>query len=464
MISFVKEERVKLLATLVVASFFLYFWIEGPLLQIEPVLNLEDIITEFSDAKMVGDLDKPSTGYGTVEDAEIEGFGHSLIIDKKKDTTKFGLIGGGEGSSALSKEQGDKMLAHARELTGGKHACELVQGPEHFWVNVEGDERQIYMESKDLVHGVHGYAGPINVGVFVNEDGHVTAVHHVSSKETESYLHKVANKGYYDQFTGLKASGDHDLDAVSGATLTTEAVATTATELVNLNTPDPLVNFADVSEMNPFNAVAKLNWWWIVHISVIGLMFLYGMQRKLKKSKRGVLILSALSVGYIGFFLNNSFTYVSFMHPFMGTTVSSLVGLYALMTLLGAIWGKNTYCKYVCPFGNVQRLIMQITPKKARLKFPISNKWIKRLRGGLAIGLITGVLLGLRSWSNFELFPDLFGYEQITLWTGIALFSVVITAVFPMIWCRLLCPTGSVLDFISDAVNFKRNKSTLTTN
>lgn len=180
------------------------------------------------------------------------------------------------------------------------------------------------------------------------------------------------------------------------------------------------------------------------------------MQRWTKKTKKSILILTILAVVYLGFFLNNSFTYISFLHPFIGTSVSSLVGLYALFVLLGAIWGKNTYCKYICPFGNIQKLIIQINPLKTSQKFFLSNKLIKRIRAAITIMLITGILLGLRNWSNFELFPDLFGLSMLSVWFLIAVITIITTIIYPMLWCRLLCPTGSLLDGLSDLVKSKK--------
>jgi NosR/NirI family nitrous oxide reductase transcriptional regulator len=125
-------------------------------------------------------------------------------------------------------------------------------------------------------------------------------------------------------------------------------------------------------------------------------------------------------------------------------------GLYAFMVLMGAIWGKNTYCKYVCPFGNIQRLIIFINPLKTSRKFFLSNIWIKRIRTAITLILLAGVLLGMRSWSNYELFPDLFGLSVLSVWFVVAVITVLTTLIYPMIWCRLLCPTGSILDTISN--------------
>lgn len=456
--TFVKNEKYKLLATLVVAGFFLFFWIKGPLQRTLEIINLETEETEYAKPIMVGEKSINTDGFGTVKSQETDGFGHGLILDKKGEEHDFAMLDKGEEDFSKSEEAAEKVLAHARELIGNDAKLELKATPEMYYVSITNGNQLVYIESRGIVQGIRGYAGPVHIGLFVNEDGTIRSVHHISSKETESYLQKIQRTGFYAQFEKLKIAGNHEVDAVSGATLTSETIAETASALVGAASNEPLADFASIDSIDAFNVEAKLTWWWILHIGVIFLMFLYGYLKRIKKSKRAIIALSILSVLYIGFFLNNSFTYVSFIHPFVGTSVSSLVGLYAAFTLLGAIWGKNTYCKYVCPFGNVQRLMLQITPKKMTAKFPLSNKWIKRVRGAIAVVLIVGVLMGLRNWSNYELFPDLFGLDYMSVWLFVSLATVLLTVRYPMIWCRLLCPTGSVLDFISDSVNYKPKK------
>ena len=454
LITFIKVEKLKMLATTIVAGFFLYFWIQGPFQQLESILHLEHEPTEFAIPKLVGDERKVNT-FSTVGEAETHGFGNGILLDKKKNDSSFGLIMEENAEDNFSEGFTQKIIQHANQLYSETGEFELKSSKNLYYATRGKSNDITYLESTSLLQHIRGYAGPVNIGLFVNSNGKVLSVHHVSSKETESYLRKIEKAGFYDQFSNLKLKGDHKLDAISGATLTSEAIAETTTQLVALGLPDPLVNLTDASEVDPFSSKATLTWWWIVHIVVIGLVFLYGFQKRLKKSKKGILILSILSVIYIGLFLNNSFTYVSFLHPFVGTSVSSLVGIYALFTLLGAIWGKNTYCKYVCPFGNAQRLLIKITPKKVTSKFPISNLWINRIRMAIALTLLVGVLLGMRSWSNFELFPDLFGLEFTSPWFLASLLIVAASIRYPLIWCRLLCPTGSVLDIISDVSNKK---------
>ena len=449
-----KKEKRKIIATVIVAGFFLFFWINGPFQQITELINLEKEATEYSNPKMVGGLDgKKKSTFGTIGKEEESHFGYNLILNKPKKKKYFGLLATAENNPGLSEKLKEQIQEHAKLISEGKVKT-LASADMFYAITSVKNKKLIYIESKNIVENIRGYAGSINIGMLIDSEGKIKEIRHISSRETESYLQKIKKKGYYNQFNKLPLTNSHKIDAVTGATLTSEAIARTASILVGKATPYPLTNYVEVDELNSFSVSASLNYLWIVHILVIFFLFAYGVQKKWRKSKRGVMIISILSIVYIGFFLNNSFTYISFLHPFMGTTVSSLVGLYALFTLLGAIWGKNTYCKYVCPFGNVQRLMMKFGPS-AKKKFFISHKWIKRIRGGLTLTLITGVLVGLRNWSNFELFPDLFGLQYISTWFFIALLSVVFTLIYPMIWCRLLCPTGSVLDAITDIVEYK---------
>jgi NosR/NirI family nitrous oxide reductase transcriptional regulator len=450
---FIHEEWRKLLATVLVASFFFYFWLQGPFDFISENLQiLESIETAYSTPKVVAEGEKETSAYGTIGESEIGGYGHSLILERETEANETGLIVTAQ-TAADFESQLDQMYEHASQLIKGKITPINTGNIPYLEVRFENQDL-VYIESQGMVEGIRGYAGPINVGVFVNSAGAIHSIHHVASQETESYLEKIYRNGYYDQYGQMDFLQSQQVDAVSGATLTSEAIARTTSLLLTQTFPDPMENFSGNVLLGSVRIEAILSNLWILHILVIFGMFFYGFQKKWKKSKKGVLIVSLLSVAYIGFFLNNSFTYVSFIHPFVGTSVSSFVGLYALFTLLGAIWGKNTYCKYVCPFGNVQRLMLTISPKVSR-PFFLSNKWMGRVRDSLTLVLIAGVLLGMRDWSNYELFPDLFGVSVLSFWFIIAVAVLLLNLRYPLIWCRLLCPTGSVLDFVTDITKKK---------
>jgi NosR/NirI family nitrous oxide reductase transcriptional regulator len=75
---------------------------------------------------------------------------------------------------------------------------------------------------------------------------------------------------------------------------------------------------------------------------------------------------------------------------------------------------------------------------------------METIRWAITITLIAGIFSGLPDWGSFELFPDLFGLEIMnSQWFWLSLAAVLISAYYPMLWCRMLCPTGAVLDGIA---------------
>ncbi len=284
----------------------------------------------------------------------------------------------------------------------------------------------------------------------ISQEGNIEQVQHIASKETQSYLTKIANEGFYQEFYNVPLENEVEIDAVSGATLTSEAIIKTTEALINLYRNDFEDKLVEDRNMASFQLIAINSIWWVLHLFIIALFYIYGFQKKYKKTKRDVKILSIISVLYIGFFLNSSFTYVSLIHPFLETSLSSFVALYALFSLLGAVWSKNIYCQYVCPYGHLQRISLGLTNKQFVSTFFMPHKWVKRIRDFIAVILVTGILLGLRSWGSFEVFPDLFGLDFTSYWFGVSLLLIVINLKYPFIWCRIACPTGAVLDKVSE--------------
>ena len=440
----------KVLATLIAGAFFLFFWINGPLQVTDVLGDLEMEETEYATPILVG-ADREIKSFGEIGDVEVRGDGW-VLIDKEssESVSNFGMVQLEGQNSAFDPEYQNRLEGKIKKLLDGFVKTKPIIEGDFLYIEVEWNDKTFYYaESGGLIKHIKGYGGSINVGILINETGAIENVYHISSKETQSYLVKVQKSGYYNSYVDIPIEESHEIDAVSGATLTTTAIANTVTDLTH-HFGEEFTDHLDQDRwMSSFSIEAIDSWWWVLHIIVIGLMFWYGFQKKYKKSKRDIRILSVVSVLYIGFFMNSSFTYISFIHPFLGTTLSPLIAFYALFSILGAIWGRNTYCTYVCPFGHVQRLSVQISGKRWVTKFFLSNKWVKSIRNAIAIVLLIGVLLGLRSWGNFEVFPDLFGLDFASGWLLVGISVVLINLKYPFIWCRIACPTGAVLDGIS---------------
>jgi len=449
--NFLGHNKRKWIATLVASIFFLFFWAYGPLQESLAI----DFVFEHNESpvKPVLISDKKQENHYNSKDVgkfEIKGHGYSLIIDQNTTQKRSSLIAFEE-NIVTNSDYGNKLKINAVKYYSNPSASYHLKQTDHiFYIEInEPSKRTFYFQSKGISDHIKGYSGPINVGIFVNEAGKIEQSRLISSNETESYLKKIARTNYYGQYTNQDLTKIHKIDAISGATITTKAFALTTTDLIQFVSIDPMEDLTDRIGISNYETTASLTLIWIFEISLVFILFLYAYQKKLRKSKRFVILASITSVVYIGFFLNESFTYVTFIHPFIGTALSSFMGLYALFVLLGAIWGKNTYCKYICPYGNVQRLQLKLT-KGLNKKFFLKSKKIKQVRFTILFFLTVGILAGVRSMSHLEPFPYIFGVEIQSVWYfTFAIFGLLINWVYPMIWCRLLCPTGSILDTIT---------------
>lgn len=438
----------KIAATIGVAAIFVFFWINGPIQELA-ASNFESIIeTEYAKVSIVGEEATHQT-HGTIEQDETHGYGWQLMTNKTSEERKSGLLSSKKQLHQTNKQLTQQLTQHITQHYNGKNLHPITAHDVTAIVFENTDGKHLYTETQHILPHVLGYGGPINLGVLLNYEGQIEQVTHISSKETQSYLRTIAEKGYYSQFPRLKMNQQNQIDAVSGATISTKAMAQIINESIPHLTPILTENTITSDDLVFFGVIAQNTWYWVLHAMIIAVMFLYGFQKKYKKTKKHVTVLSIFSLVYIGFFLNSSFTYTTLLHPFLGTSISLFMGVYSLLTLLGAIWGKNIYCKYVCPFGHAQRLSLKASNNRFTSTFPIPNKWVEHIRNGLAVTLITGVILGLRSWANFELFPDLFGMEYTTTWALVSISIILINLRYPFIWCRIACPTGAVLDGLS---------------
>ena len=456
--NFLGHNNRKWIATIVASIFFLFFWAYGPIQEtIDIVFEFEHDESIVKPVLITDSKEKENYIYKEVGEFEANGEGYSLILENEKEEKNTSTIIEFEDNIITNSEYGLKLKNNAAKFFSSKTAnYHLRQTENIFYAEINDDnKRYFYFQSKGISDHIKGYSGPINIGVFTSENGNIKSLHLVSSNETQSYLEKISRTQYYSQYNRQNLTKTHHVDAVSGATITTKAIALTSTHLMQYVSIDPMEDLTDKIGISNYETIASLTIKWVFEIGVIFILFLYAYQKKLRKSKRFVMLTSIASLLYIGFFLNESFTYVTFIHPFIGTSLSSFMGLYALFVLLGAIWGKNTYCKYICPYGNIQRLQLKLT-KGMNKKFFLKNKYVKKIRFTIFFFLTVGILAGFRSLSHVEPFPYIFGFEIQSVWYfAFAVFGLLINWIYPMIWCRLLCPTGSILDTITVLSNHK---------
>lgn len=459
-----KIDKRKSIITVIILSVFGFFAYNGPLENNNQLQHIEVIENEYFAPQLVTDIVRERTKHsGMISSEKSYVLGEYGMVNARKEQTykEAGLLSfTSDMGESLHNEKWAEDIAKQLEAKYGEDADVVVKmkGDLCYAEIYQRNKLQsLYFENR-LNNTVMGFSGPIYLGIEMSLSGVMEEVFYLTSKETESYLRKVLRSTYLDQYKGLAIHSDpYTIDAISGATITTRAMAESVTEAFEVTAPQILDTYYDF-DLGEFKVDAKLTYWWIAHIAFIFAVFLYAMLPQIKKTKKSRLVVSLLTLAYIGFGLNSSFTYITYLMPFMGTEISLFLAIYALLTLLGAIWGKNAYCSYVCPFGAAQMVSLKYSPFKSKKLF-ITNKQAEYIRYALTVFLFGGFVMGYKTFGNYELFPDLFSTEISSYWFYVAILFVVISLKYPMLWCRVACPTGCVLDAVKDVSEKRFSKS-----
>jgi NosR/NirI family transcriptional regulator, nitrous oxide reductase regulator len=298
-----------------------------------------------------------------------------------------------------------------------------------------------------------GYAGPVSVVAGVAPDGTITGVRIITQRESPGFFRLVANSGLLDAYGSRSAYAPlrlgEDLDAVSGATISAEGVAS-ATRLAlrevaaaGLDTPRPReqttiqVGLPEIALLLLFAAgyaghrVRSGIWkrrirWGTLLAGMVVLGFIYTAPLTI------TMVISLLS-GYWPDWHNNLYWYL-------------LLGGILFVTTVDA---KNPYCYWFCPFGAVQECLAAVSGARhyRPQKLARSLQWVQRGLAVTAIGL--GLALRRPGVASFEPFATLFDLRGSGVeWIFMALVLVASLAIYRP-FCNYLCPLDPVVDFVA---------------
>lgn len=306
----------------------------------------------------------------------------------------------------------------------------------------------------------HGYGGPLEMLVGIDPNGEITGVKIIEQRETPGFFKLLLDKDFFDQYLGLKYQDplqlDQDLDAVSGATISAEGIATSTRNAVRLlaqeglNSPLPLekrpiqFGFPEITLIGLYAAgyfghkhrssiwKRRIRWGTMITGMVV-LGFIYTAPLTIAQ-------IIALLSGYWPDWHNNLYWYL-------------LIGGILFVTTVDA---KNPYCNWFCPFGAFQECLAQVTNAKLYRPRRLSTffTWLQR---GLAF---TAVLLGLAlrkpGIAGYEPFATLFDFRgnliEVVFLLVISLASLMMYRPF----CNYLCPIDPIYDFIAESRRWVR--------
>jgi Na+-translocating ferredoxin:NAD+ oxidoreductase RnfG subunit len=293
-----------------------------------------------------------------------------------------------------------------------------------------------------------GYGGPILVGAIIKPDGSLEQPLVLSHKETSVFLRKLDAADYFKQYIGKRTDDSftlgYDLDAVSGATLSSGAIQTSVQIVAHAVATD--------LGLSPKQAELPLS----VGVEEITAALLFAVSlfmSRWKKAAKLRLLMLLVSVVVLGFWLNRSFSIAQIMAGFMGFFPSAAQNLLWYIVVIGALLpvisiGKNLYCLYVCPFCGLQEGAHQLS----RINLPLGRLLpvVRNLRQVLLfVALLIGFLTLNPSYASYEPFGTVFGVNGASYNWYLLFVALVAGFFFRRFWCFAFCPVGAFLDLIA---------------
>ncbi len=302
-----------------------------------------------------------------------------------------------------------------------------------------------------------GYVPGIEVVVAVSSDKKILRLQVTAHGETPSFMGTFRRGGFVERLVKKDIADEFeigkDLDAVSGATHTSEGVAMAVRSAVK----SPQLGLA---MQPPPTLLAVPNWKALAACGYLLLLavFLPRLGGKLRLACLGV------SIGVLGVLAGRLFAVSDFARASTGLLPAGQAGAGALLFLLTLVivtlWRGRMWCSHACPFGALCELGGKLTRAKSRpLKslpwIPVVLPWI--MMAAVALGIAwTGKTVAAGA-EPFGITAQLLSWppNALKLWRAsrvpLATFALIlaISLFVTRFYCRNLCGAGLLLRILT---------------
>ena len=298
-----------------------------------------------------------------------------------------------------------------------------------------------------------GYGGPIEVLVGVDPNGEVTGVEIVAQRESPGFFRLLTTNDFVAGYVGRSVTdplrlGD-DVDAITGATRSTEGVANAVRAAVRVVAADALATTLP-AETKPI----KFGGPEIVLILLFAAGYIGRKVHKpaLKRRIRWGTLLSGMV--FLGFLYTIPLTITMIVSLLSGYWPDWQTNLYWYMLIGGILFvttvdATNPYCTWFCPFGAFQECMAAVSGAKVYRprSLSISLKWVQR---GLAFtAIILGLALRRPGVAGYEPFATLFDLRGTPIQWALLIIVALVSLMMLRPFCNYLCPIDPVVDYIA---------------
>ena len=291
---------------------------------------------------------------------------------------------------------------------------------------------------------ITGYAAAVPVLIGFDRSDKVVGLTLLENAESPDFIERVFDSGLMESWNNFPIQDvlNLEVDAVTGATLSSDAIIKTVRHSIGSYLQKPIALPASHDWRNDLKTSLGI----ILFILAV-LQFFFP-----KRLGRFRLLNRVLVVLILGFW---SGTFLS-MSSFYNWTINGInlpARLFIFIILITSfvmplVTGKAFYCIYLCPYGASQDLLgklrkgVSIIPKKW-------DKFLSKLRekifAALMVLLLSGVSFDLTNIEPFSAF--LFKSAALPV-IILAVLFLILSIFVPRPWCRYACPTGHFFEII----------------
>ncbi|MBN1868048.1 4Fe-4S binding protein [Candidatus Sumerlaeota bacterium] len=363
------------------------------------------------------------------------------------------LLGGWNHRETADAAPQTALSAAQIENWTGETSWVRREGPIPHWETpgTTPDEKRRVVFSTDHTAGdIRGFVGPITLAIEMDRS-RLRGVHLIRSDETPSYVADLADwlKGFSDRPADRGLVLGRDIDAITGASVTSRAVVDTINRsvyhagrtLLELDLDPDL--FEQPSWKKNLLSLEPI---------LVGVCFLLFFPVYRWGGDRLRLRYLILVAAVLGFWLNREFTLIEVGGLALGQIPSPQDAAKAVMiagVLIVTLLLGNAFCGYICPFGALQELVSRFA-RGGESQRHFLNARLRRLRTiryVLATLALAGFFLtwGDQRWVTWSPLETAFSRGKPALLWGSVLAAVAMSLAVPRLWCLCLCPVGAVL-------------------
>lgn len=322
-------------------------------------------------------------------------------------------------------------------------------GPAVFRVTMPDGERS--PDPVIMAEG-RGYGGPLVVGIRArrtDEGAVINRVVMLNHRETPSFMGRVMRSSFFEQFAGMSVTANFllgtDVDAVSGATVTSEAFAQAVRDAVHQGATQQLG--LSKTWQDP---TWRLTWEVFLLVALFALALFRAYHRG-AFAKRTRVVVMAGSLLFVGFYTNASVSLGQLAGIVMGYVPNPQQHPLWWVMILGTIscvivLGRNIYCHQICPFKVVQDLAQKISGIRFRIRPDLQRRSRSVIFTLSWVALMLIFLSAHPALGSYEPFAMMFSLEGLGIQWYILPATLLGSLFVPSFWCRMFCPVGLYLN------------------